>query len=315
MQEKIPVLIIAGPTAVGKTALSIELAQEFKGEIISGDSMQVYKQLDVGTAKVTPEEQAGIPHYCLDIRELTERYSVADFQKLGREQIQMITDKGKLPMVVGGTGLYIQALITDFSLGGKEEKQDHSRRDFWTAFEKEYGKQALWKKLETVDPKAARAIHPNNSRRVIRALEIKETTGKSIVDQDTATKEFLYDVKLIGLTTDRTLLYDRINQRVDLMLASGLLEEARLVYKHQNSQAAQAIGYKEFFPYFEQKASLEECVEQLKKNSRHYAKRQLTWFRNRMTVEWWDLVQYPEKRAELKAEIATWLHNRKETHD
>lgn len=310
--KKEKVLVIVGPTAVGKTALSVELAKQFDGEIISGDSLQVYRGLDIGTAKATVEEQQGIPHYLLDVRELTESFSVADFQRLGRDYLAECHRRGKLPIVVGGTGLYIQALLFDFELGGQSESLDTSKlRAELTEYGECYGTMQLWERLRVQDQAAANVIHPNNVKRVIRAIEVIELTGKSLTEQvqvdfhnlDNA----LYDVKVIGLMTERERLYERINQRVDLMLEAGLLAEAAFVYKQGEIQGAQGIGYKEFFPYFEGKLELAEVLTQVKQNSRRYAKRQLTWFRNRMSVDWWDLVEHPEELSNLQSAVADWL--------
>lgn len=298
------VLVIVGPTAVGKTALSIELAQKFNGEIISGDSMQVYKKLDIGTAKATKDERAGIPHHLIDCRELWETYSVADFQKEGRQIIDEIIAKGKLPIIVGGTGLYVQALLYDFELGAQDESTEIRKE--YEQFAKIHGNQALWELLRQKDPQAADRIHFNNRKKVVRALEVFDKTGYSILTPKEKPKK-LYDYFLVGLETDRALLYDRINARVDIMIEQGLLKEAELLYKEQAKQSVQGIGYKEFFPYFEGKETLIEAIEQVKQNSRRYAKRQLTWFKNRMNASWWNLVQYPTAILELEKEINGWL--------
>lgn len=304
MKKLKKVLVIAGPTAVGKTALSIQLAKQLDGEIISGDSMQVYKGLDIGTAKATKEERAGVPHYLIDCREWSETYSVADFQKEGRRMIDEIIKKGKLPIVVGGTGLYIQALLYDFELGAKDESTEI--RESYERFAKENGNEKLWALLQKKDPKAAESIHYNNQKKIIRALEVFDKTGYSILTPRETPKP-LYDYFLVGLETDRTLLYERIDQRVELMLDSGLLKEAAQLYEEQPQQSIQGIGYKEFFPYFEGKEDLEDAVAQVKQNSRRYAKRQLTWFKNRMNANWWDLVQHPETQTELEQAIVDWL--------
>lgn len=300
------VLVIVGPTAVGKTALSIELAKKLNGEIISGDSMQVYKGLDIGTAKVTEEERAGVPHHLINCRGLSETYSVADFQKEGRQAIDSITAKGKLPIVVGGTGLYVQALLYDFLLGAPDESTDI--RDNYRQFAEKYGNQRLWRLLLEKDKQAAESLHFNNQKKVIRALEVFDKTGVSILTPKEKPKQ-LYDYFLVGLKTDRSLLYDRINTRVDLMIEQGLLKEAKLLYERQTAQSLQGIGYKEFFPYFEGKETMAEATEQVKRNSRRYAKRQLTWFKNRMNVSWWDLVQFPVTILELEKEIEDWLNS------
>ena len=302
------VIAIVGPTAVGKTSLSIELAKQFNGEIISGDSMQVYRGLDIGTAKVTAEEMEGIPHHLIDVRDVDKSYSAADFQKAARKAIQEISDRGKLPIIVGGTGLYIQSLLWDYKLGNEGELEDDSLRAKYEAFADENGNLALWEKLQLTDPLAAEKIHCNNRKKMIRALEVFELTGHSILEPKEQPKE-LYDSFLIGLNTDRSILYQRINQRVDLMVEQGLLAEAKNLAKNPTVQAAQGIGYKEFFPYLSGGSSLEAALEEVKLHSRRYAKRQLTWFRNRMSVRWYDLIQQPEKIDEIKTEIATWLAN------
>lgn len=300
------VIAIVGPTAVGKTSLSIELAKKFNGEIISGDSMQVYQGLDIGTAKVTPHEMQGVPHHLLDVRTLTENYSAADFQQMGRLAIADITARGKLPIVVGGTGLYIQSLLWDYQLGSREELKAQALREQYTQYAQQNGNEALWQLLAKKDSLAAAKIHFNNQKKVVRALEVFELTGHSIAEPKETPKP-LYDFYLIGLDTDRKVLYDRINQRVDLMVEQGLLIEAEKLAATPTVQAAQGIGYKEFFPYFKGELSLAAAVEQVKQQSRRYAKRQLTWFRNRMPVHWYDLVLQPTELTTIETTIATWL--------
>lgn len=305
------VIAIVGPTAVGKTSLSIDLAKRFDGEIISGDSMQVYRGLDIGTAKVTLEEQAGVLHHLIDVRDIDQSYSAADFQQAAREVIQEITDRGKVPIVVGGTGLYIQSLLWDYKLGSEGERTDESLREKYEAIAEAEGNEALWKLLQAKDPLAAEKIHYNNRKKMIRALEVFELTGHSILEPKEQPKE-LYDSFLIGLNTERTHLYRRINERVDLMVEQGVLEEARQLAKTPEVQAAQGIGYKEFFPYFSGECSLDSAIEEVKLHSRRYAKRQLTWFRNRMSVHWYDLVQHPEAIDEVEAAIEKWLSSEEE---
>lgn len=298
MSEKPKVIVIIGPTAVGKTALSVEMASRLNGELISGDSMQVYKGLDIGTAKIKKEETRGIPHYLLDVCEPTESFTAADFQRLGREAIKEIHMKGKLPIVVGGTGLYIEALLYELPLGTTPSPQSGALREELEKKAEREGKQSLWEELHEVDPLAAEAIHPNNLRRVIRALEVYLSTGELFSSQKQAPKESPYDFLIIGLETDRQLLYERIDTRVKQMVAEGLEEEARRVWLSVSTegQAAKGIGYKEFVPYFKGNDSLEDVVVAIQKHSRNYAKRQLTWFRNRMDhVRWFDLVQHPEQ--------------------
>ncbi|TLG80877.1 tRNA (adenosine(37)-N6)-dimethylallyltransferase MiaA [Vagococcus zengguangii] len=320
--NKPKLIVIVGPTAVGKTALSVALAQKFNGEIISGDSLQVYQQLDIGTAKATKEEQAGVPHYLLDVIPLEGSYSASHFQQAARQHIVDIVSHGKTPIVVGGTGLYIQSLLFDFELGADEgqvtEAEKQAFREKWETIMLTEGRDKPWQYLKQIDPEAAATIHENNTRRVIRALELKELFGRSITEQQvdfTNLENALYDVKIIGLTTERELLYDRINQRVDLMMTQGLMDEVALLADKRHVQGAQGIGYKEFFPYLDGRMTLEEAVEQVKQNSRRYAKRQLTWFRNRMPVEWWDLVQTPDQQIELEAVIANWLASEGGPHD
>ncbi|MBS4211747.1 tRNA (adenosine(37)-N6)-dimethylallyltransferase MiaA [Bacillus sp. FJAT-49825] len=283
-------LVIIGPTAVGKTKLSIEMAKCFNGEIISGDSMQIYRGMDIGTAKIRKDEMEGIPHHLIDIREPDENFSVAEFQTLVRAKIKEIAEKGKLPIIVGGTGLYVQSVIYDYQFSDVSG-DDEFRTQLEERANRE-GNEALYKELIEVDPESAAEIHPNNLRRVIRALEIFHLTGKTRQEiQKSQVLDLLYQTALVGLTMDRDKLYERINSRVDLMMQEGLFEEVKGLYGQglRDCQSIQAIGYKEIYDYLDGKISLEEAVENLKQNSRRYAKRQLTWFRNKMEVEWFDV--------------------------
>lgn len=305
--EKPKLIVIIGPTAVGKTKLSIELAKQLDGEIISGDSMQIYKGMDIGTAKVSEQEMQGIPHYLIDIKEPDESFSVAEFQEIVRKQIEDIHARGKMPMIVGGTGLYIQSVIYDYQF--TETPSDEKVRERMEVFIKAHGIDPLYEKLKEIDPDSAAAIHKNNHRRVIRALEVYEVTGKKFSDYTKEqSQELLYDVSIIGLTMDRDVLYERINHRVDMMMQGGLLEEVKSLYESglHDVQSIQAIGYKELYAYFEGRCTLEEAVEQLKQNSRRYAKRQLTWFRNKMPVKWIEMEvdKFPEKFTEIFTYIA-----------
>lgn len=302
------VLVIVGPTAVGKTALSVELAKKFDGEIISGDSLQIYKKLDIGTAKISTSEMSGIPHHLIDVIEPTDNYSVADFQKAGRKLITEITKRGHLPIIAGGTGLYIQSLLYDYQLGAKEEVMSDVRKKYEELAEKIEKKQ-LWEYLKEKDPLAADKIHWNNQRKVIRALEVFEVTGYSIMTPK-ETPQCLYEYCMIGLDTDRRLLYQRIDQRVDQMIAAGLIEEAHFVYGLGKIQASQGIGYKELYPYFNGEITLEEAVAQIKQNSRRYAKRQLTWFRNRLKAQWFDLLEHPNQQEDIERVIKKWLEEK-----
>lgn len=308
---KTKILVIVGPTAVGKTSLSIEMAKALDGEIISGDSMQIYKGLDIGTAKVMRDEMDGIPHYLIDEVEPNESYTVTDFQKRAKRLIADITSRGKVPIIAGGTGLYIESLLYDVSYGG-EGQTDVPFRKEQEALAKKEGNLYLWEKLNRIDPEAANKIHFNNQRRVIRALEVYHVTGQpfSIYQNERGVKGSIYDAKIIGLDTERSVLYERINLRVDQMVEVGLEKEARLLYDSnlQDTQAAKGIGYKEWFPYFNDQQTEEEVVEQIKQNSRRYAKRQLTWFRNRMEkVSWWDLVKQPTDLEKVLAEAETFF--------
>jgi tRNA dimethylallyltransferase len=290
LKEKVVVLI--GPTAVGKTNLSIELAKKFDGEIISGDSMQIYKGMDIATAKISKEEMQGVPHHLIDIVEPDESFSVAQFQELVRKKITEITSRGKLPFIVGGTGLYIQAVLYDYQF--QETTTDTRFRTELEEMAQAEGSLAIHNMLNKVDPEAAAAIHHHNVRRVIRALEVFHVTGRKMSDiQKEQKQESLYDAALIGLTMERSILYERINKRVEQMLEIGLLEEVQHFYEKgiRDCQSIQAIGYKEIYKYFDGLLSLEDSIEELKQNSRRYAKRQLTWFRNKMNVQWFDMTE------------------------
>lgn len=302
------VVAIVGPTAVGKTSLSIKLATALNGEIISGDSMQVYRHLDIGTAKVTPKEMAGIPHHLIDICDVDEQYSVAKFKNEANSWIQKISNAHRLPLIVGGTGFYLQSLTNNLALGGNQNNQRSEKfRQHWQQVLEERGPHYVWEQLENKDPKAARAIPENNSRRVIRALEVIDESGQLFSQQQQS--QAMDDFLLIGLTTDRQVLYDRINRRVDIMIDSGLLEEAKWLYDKGGIDlpAGKGIGYHELFPYFAGKCSLEDAVAKIKQDSRHYAKRQLTWFRNKMDVHWFDLVSGQNNTNEIKEFIDGWL--------
>ncbi|MGY3724180.1 tRNA dimethylallyltransferase [Granulicatella balaenopterae] len=287
------IIVIVGPTAVGKTALSIELAKALNGEVVNGDSMQVYKQLDIGTAKVTAEEAQGIPHHVLDICEVEEEFSASDFKEKASQAIKDIIARGKVPIVVGGTGLYVEGLLYDFHYSGEQSNAPLYRQQKEQELT-EIGPEQMWQQLKAVDPKAAQTIHPNNTRRVIRALEVTYASGKPFSENDANQKTPVYDAYVIGLNTDRGVLYERINQRVDMMLDKGILTEARMLFdKNFDSsvQSVRGIGYKEWFPMFKGDKTQEECIETLKQNSRRYAKRQLTWFRNRIDgLVWYDLL-------------------------
>lgn len=286
MKEK--VIAIVGPTAVGKSKLGIEVAKAFNGEIISGDSMQVYKGMDIGTAKVTPEETEGIPHTMIDIKEPNEAFTVVDFKQQVEQHISDMTERQKLPILVGGSGFYVQAALYNYNFADSDRDKDYTDK-----LKKEIDQQGIdpvFERLVQIDPEQAKKIHPNNHRRVIRALEVYETTGLTMTEyQKRQPNESPYDIILIGLEMDRLLLYDRINERVDTMLERGLLHEVHTLMEQgfENCQSMQAIGYKEFIPYFKGEYSLDRAVQLLKRNSRRYAKRQYTWFKNKMDVRWY----------------------------
>ena len=279
------VVVIVGPTGVGKTKMGVALAKYFNGEVISGDSMQIYKTMDIGTAKVTAEEMEGVRHHLIDIKEPTESYSVKDFQDEVRLKIKEISSRGKLPIIVGGTGLYIKAALYDYEFG--ESQMDH--QEYIVKYQN-YTNEQLYDLLLKIDEVSAKELHPNNRQRVLRAIAIYESTG--VKKSETLAKqnhELIYDAKFIGLTLDRDVLYDRINQRVDSMMKMGLLQEIdELMKKNYSSslQSMKAIGYKEWFAYYQGSQSLEETLELIKKNSRNYAKRQYTWFNNQLPVKW-----------------------------
>jgi tRNA dimethylallyltransferase len=306
--KKQKIILIVGPTAVGKTALSIELAHQFKGEVISGDSMQVYRQLDIGTAKIRPTEMQGVPHHLLDIQSMTMPFTVADFQNLADQAITEITQRGHQPFVVGGTGFYLQSLLRGYQLGGAASAASQAIRDKWQQVVADKGVAAVQAALMQVDPISARKIPAGDSRRLIRALEVFELTGKPISAQTDQQNE-RYEPFIIGLTTQRQQLYRRIDQRVTQMMAEGLLTEAKLVYsqRQQAPQANKAIGYKEFFPYFAGEIDLATAVAKVQQNSRHFAKRQLTFFRNQMATHWYDLVAQPEQFEQIKTDVADFL--------
>lgn len=300
------VLAIVGPTAVGKTSLSIEVAKRWNGEIISGDSMQVYQRLDVGTAKITPAEMQGVPHHLINVRKVQERFSAADFKEAAANLIKEISDRKKLPIIVGGTGFYLQALLNDLQLGTTNEDRQKIEAVRTTLNQK--SDEELRQRLQEVDPESYAEIDLNNRRRVIRALEVFQTTGQKFSAQPKAQSDPVYDALLIGLNTERSKLYERINQRVELMLAQGLEDEARWLFKQPGVvQATKGIGYREWPAYFAGEQSYAATVAQIQKDSRHYAKRQLTWFRNQMDVNWFDIIQTPAEKQVINQRIEEWL--------
>lgn len=301
----IKVVAIVGPTAVGKSALGLKLAKKFNGEIISGDSMQIYRNLDIGTAKDSPQELAEVPHHLVDICDADQRYTVKDFQAKAKTIITDLSGDNKLPLVVGGTGFYLSSLVNNLNLGGK--KDDNKYRQELVELEKSGRIDKLQAILKDEDPLAYQKIDIENTRRLIRAIEVIRSTGKSITEQDNGDK--WADFYLVGLTDDRPKLYQRINDRVDKMVQMGLLDEAKYVYNNRDKfpQAKNGIGYKELFPYFEGQASLESCLDEIKKNSRHFAKRQFTYFRNQMDVDWYNISDDKNYQTDIETNILKFL--------
>lgn len=293
-KNKPRVLAVVGPTASGKTGLGVELAKLYGGEVISADSMQIYKGMDIASAKPTVAEMQGIPHHLIDFLDRGVTFSAADYVKLANEKIKDVLSRGKLPVIVGGTGLYVDSLLENvkFSEGGSDE----TYREKLRKYAEEKGNEALHQMLADADPEAAAAIHPNNLVRVIRALEVCHVTGRkfSELKAESRSIESPYDSLILGLNfEDRSVLYDRIDRRVDIMVENGLIDEARELWNESGmATAANAIGFKEFIPYFSGEASLEDCISKVKQETRHYAKRQLTWFRKNQRIQWIILAEF-----------------------
>lgn len=288
--KKSKVICIVGPTASGKTGLGIELAKKINGEVISADSMQIYKNLNVGTAKVTIEEAQGIKHHIIDICDVNEKFSVADFKAMCYDKIEEIISQGKTPIIVGGTGLYVSSVVDNMNF--EEIEIDLEYRKELENLAKEKGSDYLYNMLLKIDPESSKDIHKNNVKRVIRALEIAKNSTKlksKHMEEETIRKNTevpKYDFSVFCIEWPRELLYDRINKRVDIMAKDGLVDEAKYVYDlklDSECTCMQAIGYKEFFPYFKGEKTLDECVEKLKQETRKYAKRQMTWFNNKLS--------------------------------
>lgn len=290
---KPPLILICGPTGVGKSELGVNLAKEINGEIISADSVQVYRGLNIGSAKITEEEMKGVPHHLIDILNPDEDYGVHLFQKYAKEAIAGIYERGHIPIVVGGTAFYIQALLYDIDFT-EEEKTDDSYRDELNVIgSSDEGAKELWARLNSIDPDYASTVHYNNVKRVIRALEYNKHTGRlfSVYNREQSERESIYDHVYFALTDKRELLYDRINKRVDVMLSMGLIDEVKGLLASGYSDdlsSMSSIGYKEICAYLKGDCSLEDAVNLIKQNSRHYAKRQLTWLRRERDVEFVD---------------------------
>ena len=290
MEKKPPLLILTGPTAVGKTALSIALAKEVQGEIISADSMQVYRHMDIGSAKITREEMCGVPHYLVDCLNPEDEFNIYIFQQMAKKAMEQIYANGHIPIIVGGTGFYIQSIVYDIQF--EEEEDDGIRQKYETLLE-EKGEEYLHQLLENVDPVSAEKIHTHNVKRTIRALEFFEKNQYPISQHNEQERQRSspYDFRYFVLTDDRQKLYDRIELRVDSMIQNGLVEEVKHLKEmgcHRNMVSMQGLGYKEILDYLDGEISLEEAVYRIKRDTRHFAKRQLTWFRREKDVIWVD---------------------------
>lgn len=313
--DRKPLIILAGPTAVGKTSLSIRLAKETGGEIISADSMQVYRHMDIGSAKITKEEMEGVPHYLVNVLEPEEEFNVVRFQQMAKEAAERIWKKGKIPLVVGGTGFYIQALLYDIDFTENDGDESY-RRQLERKASDEEGASELYEILKTVDPKAAQEIHPRNIKRIIRALEFYHQTGKKISEHNETQrqKESPYNYAYFVLTDERSRLYERIDRRVDLMMEQGLLDEVRYLKERgvrKDSTAMQGLGYKELYAYLEGEYPLDEAVRIIKRDTRHFAKRQLTWFKRERDVIWADKSVIGQEEEKLADYMLGYLREKK----
>lgn len=297
--KKIPLIAVAGPTASGKTSLAVELCIRLGGEVVSADSMQIYRGMDIATAKPTTEEMRGVPHHLVDFLDIGSEFSVADYVAAAHEAIGDISNRGKLPVVCGGTGLYIDSLIENIRF--EKTVSSTPLRAELKKLAEEKGGGHLLEMLRNIDPETASRLHENNLNRIIRALEVYKTTGETMSEQikNSRSEESPYNACVLGLDyKDRQVLYERIGRRVDMMLEAGLLEEAeRVISDPRLKTARQAIGHKELAPYFEGTAPLEECIENLKQATRRYAKRQLTWFRRNKSIHW----LYPDEAESFEA--------------
>lgn len=304
-------IILAGPTAVGKTDNSIRLAKAVNGEIISADSMQVYKRMDIGSAKIMPEEMQGIKHYLIDVLEPKEEFNIVRFQTMAKEAMAEIYAKGKIPILVGGTGFYIQSLLYDIEFKEEEEASTALREEL-QQFADKFGKEALHERLNVVDPESAEAIPVGNVKRVIRALEFYETHHEKISahNAEQAEKESPYNYAFFVLTDDRKLLYERIEKRIDIMLEKGLIDEVKALQAeglNRNFVSMQGLGYKEILAYLEGEISLEEAVYILKRDTRHFAKRQITWFKREKDVKWLDKSEFGHNDDAVFEEMMRYL--------
>ena len=313
--DRKPLIILAGPTAVGKTSLSIRLAKETGGEIISADSMQVYRHMDIGSAKITKEEMEGVPHYLVDVLEPEEEFNVVRFQQMAKEAAERIWEKGKIPLVVGGTGFYIQALLYDIDFTENDGDESYRRQLEQKASDEE-GASELYEMLKAVDLKAAQEIHPRNIKWIVRALEFYHQTGKKISEHNETQRQKMspYNYAYFVLTDERGRLYERIDRRVDLMMEQGLLDEVRYLKKRgvrKDSTAMQGLGYKELYAYLDGEYPLDEAVRIIKRDTRHFAKRQLTWFKRERDVIWTDKSVIGQDEQKLADYMLGYLREKK----
>lgn len=311
--EKRPLVILTGPTAVGKTALSVAFAKAINGEIISADSMQVYRHMDIGSAKVTKEEMEGVPHHLIDVLEPAEEFNVVLFQKMARQAAEEIESRGHIPILVGGTGFYIQALL--YNIDFAENDEDRRLRRSLEEIAKEQGASALYEKLRAVDPESCEIIHANNVKRVIRAIEFYEKTGKKISAHNREQRQNIspYRFAYFVLNDDREKIYRQIDQRVDLMMERGLVEEVRALRAMGCSRgmvSMQGLGYKEILSYLEGEISQEEAVYLIKRDTRHFAKRQLTWFKREKEVTWIEKNVFDYSSQNMLAFMQDFLHEK-----
>lgn len=311
--EKKPLVILAGPTAVGKTACSVELAKNIGGSVISADSMQVYKYLDIGSAKITAEEMQGIPHYLVDELLPSEEFHIVRFQQMAEAALSEIYREGRIPIVAGGTGFYIQALL--YRIDFENQDSDESFRKEMSDYVKEHGAHALHERLAAVDPASAQSIHENNVKRVIRALEFYEKTGTCISAHNERERQRTspYNFAYFVLTDERAHLYERIDARVDLMMERGLLDEVKRLREMgctRGMVAMQGLGYKELFDYLEGRCTLEEAVYVIKRETRHFAKRQITWFKRERDVIWLDKSEYHYEEERILRDMLRILRER-----
>lgn len=316
-QNKPFIVAIVGPTASGKTELGVALAKAIDGEVISGDSMQVYQGMDIGTAKVTPDEMDGIPHHLIDILKPDETYSAYDFQQQAQQLITDITTRGKVPIIVGGTGLYIQSVIYDYQFDAETISPETEQRvSEQMAKLKSYTNEAIHDYLGTFDPISQREIHPNNRKRVERAISYYLSTKKVLSNRKKSTQlTENYDTLLVGIKMSRDTLYSRINSRVDMMLSHGLLDEVQELIElgYESCQSMQAIGYKEIIPVIKNEMPLDEAITLLKQHSRNYAKRQMTWFTNKLNVHWLDREKM--SLTSMLSELKPLINKRRNEHD